>query len=67
MLCFARHFWRRGTKMKTVIFALNSSYSHTSLAARAIARGMERHGLCYEIIEKNQKEKISRLTTKKKK
>ena len=43
--------------MKTVIFALNSSYSHTSLAARAIARGMERHGLSYEIIEKNQKEK----------
>ena len=43
--------------MKTVIFALNSSYSHTSLAARAIARGMERHGLPYEIIEKNQKEK----------
>ena len=43
--------------MKTVIFALNSSYSHTSLAARAIARGMERHGLTYEIIEKNQKEK----------
>ena len=43
--------------MKTVIFALNSSYSHTSLAARAIARGMERHGICCEIIEKNQKEK----------
>ena len=43
--------------MKTVIFALNSSYSHTSLAARALARGMERHGLAYEIIEKNQKEK----------
>ena len=43
--------------MKTVIFALNSSYSHTSLAARAIARGMERHGLGYEIIEKNQKDK----------
>ena len=43
--------------MKTVIFALNSSYSHTSLAARAIARGMERYGLYYEIIEKNQKEK----------
>ena len=43
--------------MKTVIFALNSSYSHTSLAARAIARGMERHGLYCEIIEKNQKEK----------
>ena len=43
--------------MKTVIFALNSSYSHTSLAARAIARGMERQGLCFEIIEKNQKEK----------
>lgn len=43
--------------MKTVIFALNSSYSHTSLAARAIARGMARHGLDCEIIEKNQKEK----------
>ncbi len=43
--------------MKTVIFALNSSYSHTSLAVRAIARGMERHGLSYEIIEKNQKDK----------
>ena len=45
--------------MKAVIFALNSSYSHTSLAARAIARGMKRHGLPYEIIEKNQKEKRS--------
>ncbi|MBQ9746598.1 MAG: DUF4080 domain-containing protein, partial [Clostridia bacterium] len=43
--------------MKTVLFALNSSYSHTSLAVRAIARGMERHALEYEIIEKNQKEK----------
>ncbi len=43
--------------MKTVIFALNSSYSHTSLAARAIAHGMARHGLDYEIIEKNQKDK----------
>jgi len=43
--------------MKTVIFALNSSYSHTSLAVRALARGMERRGLYCEIIEKNQKEK----------
>lgn len=43
--------------MKTVIFALNSSYSHTSLAARAIGAGMERMGLEYEIIERNQKEK----------
>ena len=57
MLCRARHFWCRGTKMKTVIFALNSSYSHTSLAVRAIAQGMERRGLEFEIIEKNQKEK----------
>lgn len=43
--------------MKTVLFALNSSYSHTNLAVRAIAAGMERHGLEYEIIEKNQKDK----------
>lgn len=57
MLCAARHFWYRRRFMKTVIFALNSSYSHTSLAVRAIARGMERHGLCCEIIEKNQKDK----------
>ena len=43
--------------MKTILFALNSSYSHTSLAVRAIGKGMERHGLSYEIIEKNQKDK----------
>ncbi len=46
-----------GYFMKTVLFALNSSYSHTNLAVRAIAAGMERHGLEYEIIEKNQKDK----------
>lgn len=57
MSCQARHFRSNGTFMKTVIFALNSSYSHTSLAARAIAQGMERYGLEYEIIEKNQKDK----------
>ena len=43
--------------MKTVLFALNSSYSHTSLAVRAIAAGMAKHGLECEIIEKNQKDK----------
>ena len=43
--------------MKTVLFALNSSYSHTSLAVRAIAAGMRRHGLEYTVIEKNQKDK----------
>lgn len=43
--------------MKTVLFALNSSYSHTNLAVRAIACGMEKYGLDYEIIEKSQKDK----------
>ena len=43
--------------MKTVLFALNSSYSHTNLAVRAIACGMQNYGLEYEIIEKSQKDK----------
>ncbi len=57
MLCYARHFRLNGIFMKTVLFALNSSYSHTNLAVRAISAGMKRHGLECEIIEKNQKDK----------
>lgn len=57
MLCLARHFRRNGIFMKTVLFALNSSYSHTNLAVRAIACGMERHGLSCKIVEKCAKDK----------
>lgn len=57
MLCLARHFRRNGIFMKTVLFALNSSYSHTNLAVRAIAYGMEKSGLSCKIIEKCSKDK----------
>ncbi len=38
--------------MKTVLFALNGSYSHTSLAVRAIGAALERHEVETAIIEK---------------
>ena len=57
MLCLARHFRRNGIFMKTVLFALNSSYSHTNLAVRAIAYGMQKNGLSCKIIEKCSKDK----------
>lgn len=39
--------------MKTVLFALNGSYSHTSLAVRAIGASLQKHGVETVIIEKN--------------
>lgn len=39
--------------MKTVLFALNGSYSHTSLAVRAIGHALRSHGHETVIIEKN--------------
>ena len=42
--------------MKTVLFALNGSYSHTNLAVRAIAHSLRAAGEEAVIIEKNLKD-----------
>lgn len=42
--------------MKTVLFALNGSYSHTNLAVRAIGSALQKNGFETVIIEKNLKD-----------
>ena len=42
--------------MKVALFALNSSYSHTNLAVRAIGASLHAHGTDAVIIEKNRKD-----------
>lgn len=42
--------------MKTVLFALNGSYSHTSLAIRAIGASLMQNGQDVTLIEKNLKD-----------
>lgn len=43
--------------MKTVLFALNSSYIHTNLAVRCLKKALQKAGADAVIIERSQKDK----------
>ena len=47
--------------MKTVLFALNASYSHTNLAVRAIGATLRRAGFETVLVEKNLKDAYHRV------
>ena len=43
--------------MKVTLFALNSSYVHTNLAVRCIAKNLSRHGYAVSVLERSLKER----------
>lgn len=47
--------------MKTVLFALNSSYTHTNLAVRAIRKSLATAGFSCEVLEFNLKDRKRRV------
>ena len=47
--------------MKIVLFALNSSYTHTNLAVRAIRKSLATAGFSCEVLEFNLKDRRRRI------
>lgn len=47
--------------MKILLFALNGSYSHTSLAIRCLRRPLEREGFEVQLLERNLRDRTSHI------